>query len=215
MRAVAATNSAAFAFIRTIQLDAGFSFRVSFRTCQTVIAASPPITLRVVTRHRKSSPYDWPVTCACTYRRPEMPPLSHRYGESLLDQFIAHMLLDKLDVVHGCYASICPSVESRLEIRIASSRDMFGSRFSRHRLTVDLLTPATWAIVVVPISAIWRCSQLSILRASTLLRVVDVSICDNSIVKKIYWLISQPVKLGSRLLKSAWGIKKAPDTRLP
>lgn len=59
---------------------------------------------------------------------------------------------------------------------------MFGSRLSRQRLTVDLFTPATLAIFVAPSSAIWLCNQLSILRASTLLRVVELSICDTSSV---------------------------------
>nr|DAT51936.1 MAG TPA: hypothetical protein [Bacteriophage sp.] len=57
---------------------------------------------------------------------------------------------------------------------------MFGSRLSRQRLTVDLFTPATFAMVVVPISAIRLCNQLSILRASVLLRAVELSICDTS-----------------------------------
>jgi hypothetical protein len=59
---------------------------------------------------------------------------------------------------------------------------MFGSRLSRQRLTVDLFTPATFAMVVVPISAIRLCNQLSILRASVLLRAVELSICDTSSV---------------------------------
>jgi hypothetical protein len=55
-----------------------------------------------------------------------------------------------------------PFLSRRLEIRMASSSDMFGSRLSRQRLTVDLFTPATLAIFVVPSSAIWLCNQLSI-----------------------------------------------------
>lgn len=77
-------------------------------------------------------------------------------------------------------ASMSPFPDSRCASRMASSRDIFGTSFSRQRLTVDLLTPATFATLVVPISVIWLCSQVSIRRASEMLRAIDFSICDTS-----------------------------------